>query len=83
MYIAKGMTFTTTNVIGTAGWKDFPEGHRRKILPFLRLTTQSSLKPFLTAELNCSGQSRDSFLEQKLECKEEYKIIEVNEGWNP
>ena len=80
MYIAKGMTFTTTNVIGTAGWKDFPEGHRRKLFAFLRFTTQSSLKPFLTAELNCSCQSKDSSLEQKLECKEEDKVIEVNDG---
>ena len=74
------MTFTTMNVIETAGWKDFPEGHRKKLFRFLCLTTQNSLKPFLTAELNCSCQSKDSSLEQKFECKEEDKVIEVNVG---
>ena len=69
MYIANGKTVKTRNVIETAGWKDFPEEHRRKIFPFLRFTTQSSSKPFMTAELNCSGQSKDSFLEQKFESK--------------
>ena len=43
-------------------------------------TTQSSLKTFLTAELNCSGQSKKSFVEQKFERKEGDKNIEVNEG---
>ena len=38
------------------------------------------LKPILTAELNCSGQSKDSFVEQKFERKEEDKNIEFNEG---
>ena len=79
MYIANGMTVTTMNVIGRAGWKDFPEEHRRKIILFLRFATQSSSKPFSTPELNCSGQSKDSFLEQKFEGKED-KNIEVIGG---
>ena len=74
------MTVTTMHVIETAGYKNFPEGHRKKLFHFLCFTTQSSLKPILTAELNCSGQSKDSFLEQKFECEEEDKIIEVIEG---
>ena len=79
MFIANGMTFTIMNIIGAAGWKDFPEGHRKKLFRFLCFTNQSSLKPILTAELNCSCQSKDSFLEQKFECKED-KINEVKEG---
>ena len=80
VYITNGMTVTTMHVIGTAGWKNFPEGHRKKLFRFLCFTTQSSLKPILTAELNCSGQSKDSFVEQKFERKEEDKNIEVKEG---
>ena len=80
IYIANGMTVSTMKIIKTARWKNFSEGNRRKLFPFLRFTTQSSLKPFLTAELNCFCQSKDSFLEQKFECKEEDKIIEIIEG---
>ena len=54
MYIANGKTVTTRNVIETAGWKIFPGGHRKKLFRFFCFTTQSSLKPILTAELNCS-----------------------------
>ena len=77
------MTVTTMHVIGTAGCKDFPEGHRENLFRFLCFPTQSSLKPILTAELNCSGQSEESFLEQKFECKEEGKNFEVSVGENP
>ena len=80
MYIAKEVTVTNLHVVETAGWKNFPEGHRKKLFRFLCFTTQSSLKPILTAELNCSGQSKDSFVEQKFERKEEDKNIELNEG---
>ena len=52
----------------------------KKLFRFLCFTTQSSLKPILTAELKFSCQSKDSFLERKFECKEEDKIIELNEG---
>ena len=34
MYIANGMTFTTMNAIGTAGWKDFPEGAEKNCFVF-------------------------------------------------
>ena len=79
MYIAKEVTVTTMHVIETAGYKKFPEGHRKKLFRFLCFTTQSSLKPILTAELNFSGQSKAFFIEQKFECKEEDKNIEVKE----
>ena len=52
------MTVTTMHVIETAAYKNFPEGHRKKLFRFLCFTTQSSLKQILTAELNFSGQSK-------------------------
>ena len=80
IYIANGKTVTTRNVIETAAWKNLPGGHRKKLFRFLCYTPQSFLKPILTAELDCSCQSKDSFLEQKFECKEEDKVIELNES---
>ena len=80
MYIANGKTVKTRNVIETAGGKKLPGGHRKKLFGFLCITIQSSLKPILTAELGCSCQSKDSLLEQKIECKEEDKIFELNES---
>ena len=77
MYIANGKTVTTRNVIETAGWKNFPEGQRKKLFRFLCFTNQNSLKPILTAELNCSCQSKDSFLERKFECKKKTKLMNL------
>ena len=67
------------NAIENAGWENFLEGHRKTFSIFLCFTTQTSLKRKLTADLKCSCQTKDSSLVQKVECKEEDKVIEVNE----
>ena len=63
--------------------KTFLKDKEKNCFVFFCFTNQISLKPILTAELNCSCQSKDSLLERKFECKKEDKIIELSEGLNP
>ena len=80
MYIANGVTVTTMNVIGTAGWKDFPEGHRKNLFRFFMFYNSEFLETCIAAKINCCAQSKESFLEQKFECKEDGTNFEVNVG---
>ena len=47
MYIANGKTVTTRNVIETAGWKNFPEGQRKKLFRFFLFYKSDFLETYI------------------------------------
>ena len=47
VYIANGMTVTTMHVIETAGYKNFPEGHRKKLFRFFMFYNSEFLETYI------------------------------------